>query len=115
MLLNEGDKILVAHRRLFEKDEIRFFVGRVDAYEAGVVRVTGHSHVRDAVGGRLIEKDDERTKILSLASGTLIVYLLPDRVALDLLKFVATDGRLVLSDGKGFTMNLTESSHGGHL
>ena len=26
MLLKEGDKILVAHRRLFEKDEVRFFV-----------------------------------------------------------------------------------------
>ena len=43
MVLKEGDNILVAHRRLFEKDEVRFFVGRVDAYEAGIVKAPGHS------------------------------------------------------------------------
>jgi hypothetical protein len=37
MLLKVGDKILVAHRRLYDKDEERFFVGRIEAYEAGVV------------------------------------------------------------------------------
>jgi hypothetical protein len=46
MMLKEGDKILIAHRRLFEKDDVRFFVGRVDAYEAA----TGHSYVRDIMG-----------------------------------------------------------------
>ena len=56
MLLQEGDHILVAHRRLFEKDEVRLFVGRVDAYEAGVVKATGHSYVRDQVSGRMIER-----------------------------------------------------------
>jgi hypothetical protein len=35
MLLKEGDKILVAHRRLFEKDEVRFFVGQVAACATG--------------------------------------------------------------------------------
>ena len=33
MLLEPGDKILVAHRRLFERDVVRFFLGSVDAYE----------------------------------------------------------------------------------
>jgi hypothetical protein len=108
MLLQEGDKILVAHRRLFEKDEVRFFVGRVEAYEAGIVKATGHSFVRDVMGGRLIEKAEERTKILSLASGTLLVYQLPGTLALDTLSFLATDGRLSLTDGKNFTMNLAE-------
>jgi hypothetical protein len=115
MLLKEGDKILVAHRRLFDKDEVRFFVGRVDAYEAGVVKVTGHSHVRDAMGGRVVEKAEERTKILSLSSGTLIVYQLPDQVILETLKFVSAGGRLSLTDGKGFSMNLTESTQGGRV
>jgi len=34
MLLKEGDKILVAHRRLFEKDAVRFLVGRAEAWES---------------------------------------------------------------------------------
>jgi hypothetical protein len=115
MLLKEGDKILVAHRRLFDRDLVRFFIGRVEAYEAGVVKASGHSYVRDAMGGQVVEKADQRTKILSLSSGTLIVYQLPDSIALDALKFAGAEGRLTLSDGKGFTMNLTESTHSGRV
>jgi hypothetical protein len=115
MLLRGGEKILVAHRRLFEKDEVRFFVGRVDAYEAGVVKSTGHTYVRDAAGGRVIEKAEERTKILSLASGTLLVYQLPDDVALEALKFVAAEGRVTLTDGKEFMMNLAEHTRDGRV
>jgi hypothetical protein len=37
MLLKTGDKILIAHPRLFESDQDRFFVGQVEDYEAGVV------------------------------------------------------------------------------
>jgi hypothetical protein len=115
MILNEGDNILIAHRRLYDRDDTRFFVGRVDAYEAGVVKVTGYSYVRDTLGGGMLAKAETRTKILSLSSGTLIVYQLPDRVALDALKFVSADGQLSLTNGKGFTMNLTESAHGGRV
>jgi hypothetical protein len=115
MMLKEGDKSLIAHRRLFEKDDMRLFVGRVDAYEAGIVKATGHSYLRDMMGGKVVEKEEQRTKILSLSSGTLIVYQLPDHVTMDALKFVAADGRLSLTDGKKFTMNLSESTHGGRV
>src|SRR5437868_5948809 len=111
MLLKKGDKILVAHRRLFEDDAVRLFVGQVEEYEAGVVKVTGHSYVPDVVGGQMIEKADERTKILALSSGTLLVYQLPDAVALDMLKFVLKDGSVSLTDNMGFTMNLAEHTH----
>jgi hypothetical protein len=36
-----------------------------------------------------------------------------DGVALDAMKFVAADGQLALTDGKGSKMNLTESTHDG--
>src|SRR5262245_26659869 len=98
MILKEGDQILVAHRRLFEGDEARFFLGRVDAYEAGVVRVTGHSYVRDVLSGRMVEKADPRTKLLSLSSGTLLAYVLPEHVSLEAVRFASADGRLSLTD-----------------
>jgi hypothetical protein len=31
------------------------------------------------------------------------------------MKFEGAEGRLALIDGKGFTMNLTEATHGGRL
>jgi hypothetical protein len=115
MLLKKGDKILVAHRRLFEKDSVRFFVGHVDDYEAGIVKVKGHSSVRDGMTGLMIEKSDERTKILSIASGTLLVHQLPDAVELDGLRFEISGTQLLLTNGREFTMNLTEHPHNGQL
>ena len=107
-MLKEGDKVLVAHRRLFRGDAAHYFAGRVDAYDAGLVKVTGHSYVRDPVTGGMIEKTEPRTKILALASGTLIVYQLPDATVLDRLEFKWEDGRVSASDGNGFMMNLGE-------
>jgi hypothetical protein len=112
MLLQEGDIILVAHRRLFAKDAARFFLGRVVAYEAGMVKARGHSYVRDMITGNMLEKTEERTKLLALASGTLIVYQLPDSVALDAIRFVSNGRQLTVTDGKAFVMNLAESSLG---
>jgi hypothetical protein len=111
MLLKEGDKVLVAHRRLFPHDEPRFFLGTVDAYQAGVVKVTGHSFIRDLFTG-IVEKRDIRTKLISLSSGTVMVYQLPDHVLLDSMEFRYEDGWLLLSDGRDFAMNLAERTIG---
>lgn len=115
MLLKNGDKLLIAHRRLYEKDEVRFFIGHVDEYEAGIVKLTGHSYVRDLVSGSMIEKSDPRAKILSLASGTLLVYQLPDDLDVDKAEFKILGTHLSLTDNEGFTMNLTEHPHVGRL
>jgi hypothetical protein len=113
MVLKEGDKVMVAHRRLYRGDTAHYFVGRVDAYEAGLVRVTGHSYVRDLISGGMVEKTEARTKILAVSSGTLMVYRLPDATSLDTLTFTWADGRLSVTDGQGFMMNLGEIAHGG--
>jgi hypothetical protein len=109
-MLNSGDKILVAHRRLFRGDAAHYFVGQVDAYEGGLVKVTGHSYVRDPVTGGMIEKSEPRTKVLALVSGTLMVYQLPDAVALDRLEFTWSEGGVTAADGQGFEMNLGEQT-----
>ena len=116
MLIEAGDKVMACHRRLYERDEARYFVGVVDAYDAGVARVTGHTFVRDALNGRVIEKADQRTKLLSLSSGALIVYVLPNELDMDSIRFNADDnGRMYLTDEKGFLMNLGESAHAGRV
>ena len=50
-LLETGDCLLAVHRRLFDRDDNRLFVGAVDAFESGVIRVTGYTFVRDAMAG----------------------------------------------------------------
>lgn len=111
MLLGADTKVLVVHRRLFENDQSRFFVGKVEGYEDGVAKIRGRTWSRDQYGA-IVMKNDERTKIVSLSSGTLIVYQLPFEVELEALTIKpGSDQSVVLSDGNGFSMNLTETPH----
>src|SRR4051812_24437450 len=49
MILNTGEKLHVIQRRKFEREAHRHFIGVVEAYEAGVARVTGHVYTVDTV------------------------------------------------------------------
>jgi hypothetical protein len=111
-MLEQGEKLLIVHRRLFEKDTPRFFVGEVQAYEAGMAKVKGYTFVKDLFGGNMKRKSASRTKIMSIVSGTFIVYQLPVTVLLDSVRFdLDQDGALVLKDDGGFSMDVAESMH----
>ena len=108
MILAQGSKVLVCHRRLFEDDQPRLFAGVTDAYENGLAKVEGFTWVRDQTHG-YVRKDDRRTKIIALASGSVIVYELPREVDIESL-FVEECGhqRLLLKDGRKFCMDVSE-------
>lgn len=112
MILEPGNHILVVHRRLFEKDRGRFFVGAVEAYEQGIVKTHGYTWVLDTFHGTIVKKEDSRTKIFSLSAGTLIIYVLPDSTDLRLLKIdYDREGRIKISDGKELNLDLSEGVH----
>lgn len=109
MILENGCQILVVHRRLFEQDRARFFVGKVDAYENGMARATGHTWIQDTFHGKMQKKEGERTKILSLSSGTLIVYVLPTSFSPNLIRIdYDADGKIIISDGASLHLDLSE-------
>ena len=111
-MLELGEKLLIVHRRLFEKDAPRFFVGEVQEYEQGIVKVKGYTFVKDLFSGNMKRKSDLRTKVMSIVSGALIVYQLPIVVLLDSVTFnLDQDGGLVLTDGGGFSMDMSEALH----
>ena len=107
-ILSCGDKILIAHRRLFEGDSLRFFLGTVTDYEAGVMKIEGKSCVQDPATGGVFIKEDLRTKLYSLQSGTILAYNLPASVSIDELEFMGHLGRLSLRDKSGFQLDLAE-------
>ncbi len=108
MILVSGSKLLVCHRRLFADDQPRLFAGVVTACEGGLAKVTGFTWVRDAAHG-FQRKPDKRTKIISLAAGTCIVYELPNEVLIEDLRIVQSAGAPVeLTDGRKFRMDLGE-------
>jgi hypothetical protein len=111
-MLEQGEKLLIVHRRLFEKDIPRFFVGEVLAYEQGIAKVKGHTFVKDLFSGSMKKKPDLRTKVMAIVSGNLIVYQLPVTALLDSMSFTLDqDGGLVLTDEGGFSMDLSETLH----
>ena len=112
-LIRSGDKLLLAHRRLFEADQSRYFAGVVDEYEDDIARITGHTFVRESVRGAFLRKEDARTKLISLSAGTLIVYLLPAQTQLDALRLEERGKhRLVLTDGVALEMDMTDRVDG---
>lgn len=113
-LIEPGSCVLVVHRRLFERDDNRLFVGQIEAMELGVVRVTGYSFVRDAMAGKVERKSESRTKLLSLTSGTLIVYLLPAAFDLSKAEVHCRETEMWLTDGSDYSMNLSEWTHREH-
>ena len=110
MILEPGAKLLVAHRRLFDQDHTRFFTGVVEGYEQGIVRVYGHTWLRDGYLGTFERKSDERTKIISIASGTMIVYLLPSSTDMESLALDSDSTSIILRDDRGFAMDVSETS-----
>ena len=108
MLLEIGAKVLVSHRRLFPEDQGRFFVGSVVGCEAGIVKVTGLTWTRDPTHG-FHRKRDLRTKLISLHSGTQIVYELPTNVEVEALRLEQPTGHtVILTDDAKFQMDLSE-------
>ncbi len=112
-MLQHGAKLLVAHRRLFEDDKSRYFVGKVEGFENALVQLTGHTWVQDQFNGKMVKKEEVCTKIMSPVNPGLIFYVLPNSLALDELVFEFTeDNRLLVHDPKKiFRMDLTEMCH----
>lgn len=109
MIIAVGSKILVNHRRLFSDDHPRYFIGVAEGYEQGIVRATGFTWIRDQINGSFQKRKDPRTKILSLASGTLICYLLPENLSPDIATLNMEVNRIFLIDKSiGLKMELTE-------
>ncbi|MCC5826871.1 hypothetical protein [Alkalimonas sp.] len=107
-MLQPNTLVLISYRRLFQEDDSRFFLGKVEAYQDGIVKVCGHTILKDGVSGTMKEKSDCRTKLFSISSGTLIVYELPANLQLNDLHFHSQGIRLTLTDHASFSMDLTE-------
>ncbi len=112
MILEQGEKVLIVHRRLFEEDHPRFFTGIIDAFEQGLAKVTGYSWIRNQFDVPTYQKGEKRTKICALSSGTLMVYELPSTVVMESMNIeTENDGRVMLCDGNHFKLDISESHH----
>jgi len=108
MVLKPDDKVLIVHRRLFEKDSTRYFIGAVEEYDGGLARATEFTFSQDLSTGHVHKKADQTTKIVAISSGTVLVYLLAGDLQINSLQFAQADSKLSLVDDVAFKFDLTE-------
>jgi len=107
-VLNPGDKLHVASRRLFEEDVRRHFVGEVIAYEDGLTEMRGHTFLHDPNTNEYKRLPEARTRIFGLATAGYTTNKLPRTANLDSVVYVAVDGHLVVTDNDTFVLPINE-------
>ena len=115
MILENGNNVLISHRRLFDGDEARYFVGRSIVCEGSLIKAEGYSFVRDLSNGHIIKKQEKRIKVFSLASPGQMVYQLPGEIELENLDIISRNSEAMLVAGATQIMNLSEHTHCGQF
>ncbi len=108
MILKKGEKIHVIHRRYFEKEARRHFVGTVEYYEAGVARVSGYVYTVDRAKYVFIRRPEKRIRIISLMSGDALVNVLPASVEVEKVVYKLEGKAVRVTDGSGWYLDLSE-------
>lgn len=107
-ILRSGEKIHVVHRRQIENEPHRHFVGVVDNYDGGVIRMTGNLYVVDKSTFQFVRRPEIRTRVVSLVSGDIIVNVIPESVDLDNIVYKLEGAGVRVSDGTDWHLDLSE-------
>lgn len=108
MLLDIGDKVHVIERRLFDSDVRRHFVGTVDRVDSAAMRVSGYVFVFDSGPSAYVRSDELRTRIIPLAAAGFVINVAPPETNIDDVRYVEQGGRLIVTDGGVFSLDINE-------
>lgn len=107
-VLGVGEKVHVVTRRSFPEDARRHFAGAVLACSGDVAKVEGYSFVLHATTNEYERRPERRIRVLSLSDAGNIVNVLPEAVRLEKLSYEFSSGKLLMTDGEGYVLELTE-------
>ena len=107
-ILAIGDMVHIASRRRFPADTHVHFAGEITAVEAPLFRVVGFLFVYDPVSNTYTKHPDLRTRLFTVSDSARDITLLPRKVEMKSLQFEMVEGRLVLVDAKGFSLEVGE-------
>ena len=101
-----GEKVHIIEQKYFAEDLQRHMVGEVVKSSESALRIKGWVFVRDASKG-FVRKTGKRVRVVYPSDRT-IINIIPQEVDIDQIKYVSTQGTLVVTDGKQFTLDITE-------
>lgn len=108
-MLENGEKVFVITRRLFDGDRLRQFVGEVMESSDTVIKVRGYVFVHDDFTNEIVRREDVRTRIISLVDAVNIILVIPKEVDLENVQYeIDNMNQHVLTDKESFSMNLNE-------
>tara|TARA_R110002094_G_scaffold127862_1_gene121762 strand:+ start:2886 stop:3272 length:387 start_codon:yes stop_codon:yes gene_type:complete len=93
---------------MFETDLRCHFAGTVRAVEGDVVRAQGHTYVFNANAQDYHRRPEARTRIFALGDAQLSVKAIPSETHLQRTMYAVRGGRLVVSDGKHFSLDVNK-------
>jgi len=108
MILAKGEKVHIIHRRALEHEPHRHFIGEVEDYESGVVRVAGYLYTVDRELGGFIRRPEKRIRVISIASGDTFVNVIPDSTDLENITYQQEKKAIRVSDGSGWYLDISE-------
>lgn len=108
MILKTGEKVHIIHRRLYEKDNHRHFIGVVDSYEMGVARITGHVYTVDTIKFNFVKRPEVRTRLVSVVSGDVLFNIIPAKVNLEKITYKQERKAVRVTDGSDWHLDLSE-------
>jgi hypothetical protein len=107
-VLERDENVLIITRRLFAGDVRRHFVGRVERYDQGAIRVRGYAFVYDAGKGRFVKRKSQRTRVFHM-DNHIVVFVLPFDTDIGAVHYEVTEENgLVATDGKHFRLEFNE-------
>ena len=108
-MLENGEKVFVITRRLYDGDRLRQFVGEVMESSDTVIKVRGYVFVHDDFTNEIVRREDVRTRIISLVDAVNIILVIPKEVNLENVQYeIDNMNQHVLTDKVSFSMNLNE-------
>ena len=106
--IQEKDRVLIIDRKLFKDDNMRLFVGVIEANDDTVMRVLGYPFHLNPYEISGSERHGElRTRLISLSAGDLI-YVLAQDLDVAKLQLRRSPKSLMLTDGEAMSMDLSE-------
>ncbi|MCJ7735180.1 MAG: hypothetical protein MUP11_11600 [Anaerolineales bacterium] len=111
MTVQVGEKLHIITRRLFEGDLRRHFAGVVEEVTGTIIRVRGYVFVFDEGVNEFVRRNEERRRLFSVSDAGLVINILPLETEVEDLRYKMNDlANRVLTDGKTFSLNISEFS-----
>ena len=107
-VLTVGEKLHIMTRRIFADDVHLHFVGEISAVAGSLFKAQGYSFVFDSQTNSYVKHPTLRTRLFSLSDAGHIITVIPREVDLNSLEYRLISGRLAITDGRGFALEINE-------